>query len=326
MSFLLASALVFSPLQVPEFQTFEGLDIKTNLAFTERQVSQPGVRVWSAQAEATSHQLATQVILVVTDLRKADKKLTPEEICTSHEAKERTRRGFSGQLLKAERTMLGKNPMIVIMGSSLTKDALGRATFMYQVSSAVVKGDFAYELSWITRDATGYYQKALDACRSLSYREGGQRVSPKAEIGRSGVYSLAGARFGCRLTTAASPETTVFIGLPFSQRYKAKLITSDWTARLDTASLKPETKASGPREIFKLFGYTEFKLDDLPSKLVSPEGVWTFEGVEVSEKIIARVEVAFKDGQASCLIVTADKEKGLPSRELLALEPLPKPS
>lgn len=321
----LASFLVTAPFQAPEFQTFEGMEIKTNLAFTERQVSLPGVQVWSAQAEAASSQLATQVILVVTDLRKGEKKLTPEEVCAKHEAAERSRRGFAGQLLKAERTTLGKNPMVVITGSSLTKDGLGRASFMYQASAAVVKGDFAYELSWITRDPSGYYQKALDACRTMSFMEGGQRVSPKAVIGAKGNYTIAGAPFGFKLPFAATPETTVFIGPHFSQRYKAKLITSDWIARLDTAVLKPGTQASDPTEVFKLFGYTEFLPKENPPKPVNKEGVWVYEGLPLSEKVVARVEVGFKEGQAACILVTAEKEKGLPARELLALQPLSKP-
>lgn len=311
--------------QAPEIQTFEGMEIKTSLAFTERKVSLPGVKAWSAQAEAVSSELATQVLLVVTDLRQSEKRLTPEEVCVKHEAAERSRRGFAGQLLKAERTTLGGNPMVVITGSCLTKDGLGRAAFMYQASAAVVKGDHAFEMSWITRDPSGTYQKALEACRALSYQEGGQRVSPKTVIGAKGTYTIAGAPFGFKLPFPATPETTVFIGLPFSQRYKAKLITSDWTARLDKVVMKPETQAADPTEVFRLFGYTEFLSKENPPKPVNKEGVWVYEGLPLSDKVVARVEVGFKEGQASCLLVTADKGKGLPSRELLALQPLSKP-
>lgn len=322
---LYASILMLSASQPSDFQTVGGIDIKTNLVFAERSVPQAGVKLWAAESEVTSSEKATQARLVVTDLNVLPKKLTPVEVCQRHEQAAWNRRGFSGVFLKVERTVLAGNPMTVVYGSALTKDALGKVSYIYQASSAIVKGDKAYELSWLTRDFPGGLLRALDACRTLGFSTGGARSAPKKLIEPGGVYSLVGMPYGFRLTNALTPDANVFFGLPFSNRYKGSFVVTDWMVKVDSAVLKPETKVTDPSEMLTLMGYTNYVPKEGNVKPIEKDGVWIFENVAISDRMIARVEIGIKEGKVCCMIITADKEKGLPTRAVVSLQPLAMP-
>lgn len=304
----------------PKVQQFGDLLIQTEHEF-KAQPEQSNFRAWVAEVKTASGAITQIISVVETDLTKLENKPTPQLICDLHDRANRTRQGFSGQLFKTELTEINSRPMVVLVGSALTRDVAQRPINTYHVSAALSTETKAYEITWLTYNGGDDYTNAIKAVRSVQLKSDSITHTPKALVGTIGPYTLLGAPFKFLLNKPASANTEVRPSEGQTGRYIGSISEPEWYATAEIALYSANPSQITAESLLTALGYQEWlKLEPKPvAKLV--DGIHVFENVKVSDKRHARIDIATQGKFICAVIVSADADKPLPDRKTIALLP-----
>lgn len=320
LAFVVALNQTPTEITAPKTQQFGELIIQTDIEF-KAQPEQSNFRAWVAEVKESGS--VTQVASIVeTNLTKLETKLTPQQICDLHDRASRTRQGFSAQLFKTEQTKINNRPMVLLIGSTLTRDVAQKPINTYHVSAALSTETKAYEITWITYRGGEDFTNAVKTVRSVELKSEEQTYKPEYLFGTIGKYSLLGAPFQFILNkpTAASTEARPATGQ--SGRYIGSLSEGEWYATVEIAQYAADITKTEPAELLEALGYGAWLKNQTPAptpKLV--EGVNVFENIAISEARHARIEIGVSGKFICAVIVSAAKDSPLPDRSVISMLP-----
>jgi hypothetical protein len=171
---------------------FDGLLLDVPLELTASE--QGGVKRWTGEVSSLG-QVSQVVTVMKSDISALDQKPTPEQFLAMHERAQRTNRNFAAQFFLSQKTKLADMPFLLLTGSMLGPSAVGTAMPMYFNSAAFLTASHAYEVIWISRDATEY-AAAFRSLRGAQWKQGSANHPVQDQFGNAGVYTIAGVPFG----------------------------------------------------------------------------------------------------------------------------------
>jgi len=294
-----------------EPQNLEGLLLIAPAQLVKQATSSDSHRAYLGQVKTNT--ATTQIIsVVVTDLDKIDPRPTPEEICDIHDRASRTRKHMAGQLFKTERTTINGKPMVILMGSLLSRNQT-----LFQTSAAFTTDSKAYEINWITLTAGETFNNAIKSIRSVAIQTEEANFSPATQIGPAGKYSLLGLPLNFQLPSPTEPVPDTQPNLEETARYIGEVAGENWYGTIEISQRKSPIAEPTPKNLLKLIGYEAWA--DLDLKFTLEKGIHSSELFNASNDRHARIDIALTEQTICAVIVSAPKGQLLPDRTIIGL-------
>jgi hypothetical protein len=312
-----------APDAIPE-QEFDGLLFRCLHPLKPVKEAPAGSSIWKAQVTDPGDSGVTQEIqVVVSRLEKELAGLTPEGVCLGHERSIRSAEGRAAQLMKAERTKIGGQPMVFVTGSQLMNDTKGKAVNAYQASAAFAMNGKAYDITWLTLKGGRPLVDAILAVRGVRVKTEAFIYGPETLFGTSGLYTVQGIPFGFRLPAAMAGTPNAEIPTGGTGRYRGTLTTPESYITGDIFLLKEENPTLAPEAIADLLGYKGWPSRPGGGKPRKVGDFHIWDDLEISSNRHARLEILHKGRTILALAVSSDKGRALPARETISIQPLP---
>ncbi|MFM9871984.1 MAG: hypothetical protein ACKVQS_00800 [Fimbriimonadaceae bacterium] len=305
-----------------EPQNFENLLLVAPIKLVKQATKDPSYRAYVGEVkitQGTTESTTEFISVVVTDLEKIDPIPTAEQICELHDRASRTRGGNAGQLFKTERTTINDQPMVVLIGSIISRDANQKAVNMYQASAAFSTDKKAYEITWITLNGGVTLTNAIKSVRNASLQIDNKIFQPKLLVGTQGSYTFLGVPYKFVLPAPVEALPDTLTNEEESGRYIGRLTGNDWFATAEIAVRNSEISDTSPENLMKLLGYEKWVAQN--PKFENKDGTSICSNFAITDKRHARIEIAYKDKIICAVIVSADNDKELPPRDEIALTP-----
>jgi hypothetical protein len=308
------------PLQesLSEPQNLDGLLLVAPVKLTKQAATSPDFTSYLGQV-ITDSAIKQVISVVITDLAKIDPRPTPEQVCDLHDRASRTRQGSAGQLFKSERTTINGKPMVVLIGSLISRDTNQKAINLYQTSAAFSTETKAYEITWITVDGGAAIADAIKSVRNASLQIEDKIIRPQLLVGTIGNYTLLGTPLNFLLPAPVEALPDTKVNLEQSGRYIGELTGKDWFATAEIAVYKSAVTDTTPQNLLKLLGYEKWLENKPEFKLEN--NIYTCSDFPITETRHARIDIAIREKIICAVIISADNDKPLPQRDQIALTP-----
>lgn len=303
-----------------EPQNIEGLLIAVPGKLQKLPDQNPTFRAYQAIINSTSEtdKGITQVVnVVVTDLDKLENKPTPEQVCDLHDRASRTREGYAAQLFKSERTEIDDKPMVVVIGSLLGRSAADKEINIFHTSAAFSTDTKAYEITWLNYYGGDNFTNAIKSVRSISILDEASTHQPKKLVGTTGNYSLLGLPYNFLLPKPATAKAETTPSKGQKARYLGEIKEPDWFATAEIAVMEESIEDTSPKNLLKLLGYATWV--DLNPEFELVDGMQVCKELAITEDRHARIDIVANETQIIAVVVSAPKDKPLPTRSVIGL-------